>query len=257
MRFATHIGLVLALGACGKQGDKTNAAPAGSAAGSAIAAVSPADATPVAVDAPEDPRCVDACLILSDVSFADARAKRQEVCGSNYWPYGDSDCNVFQFQINCIYAARGYVFKKPDWKDKFVAKPWYKARPEFKDSDLGAVATANIKELKTLHKACLADEAYAKRPVSAEDRKAAVAAWNSILRDKSGGPEDREMHVDEDKTKFSYVTLDSGEPGHRGIQLEGAYHAVGPGAWNSDFVTVVVLDKDGKPVIDDDENPSP
>jgi hypothetical protein len=257
MRPGKHVVLVLALCACGKKDDKQAPATVGSAAGSAVATATPADAPTVATDAPEDPRCVDACLILSDVAFAGAPAKRKEVCGSSYWPYGDSDCSVFQYQINCIYAARGYVFKKPDWKDRFVNKPWYEARPDFKESDLGAVATANIKVLKALHKTCLAEEAHSKRPVSAEDRKAAVAAWNNILRDKSSGSLDREMHVDEEQTKFSYVTLDSEDPGHRGIQLEGAYHAVGPGSWDSGFVTVVVLDKDGKPVIEEDEQQPP
>ena len=56
---------------------------------------------------------------------------------------------------NCIYAAHGNTFKKEKWQKTFGAKPWYKANPDFKESDLSKVAAANVAVLKYESRACV------------------------------------------------------------------------------------------------------
>jgi hypothetical protein len=102
-----------------------------------------------------DERCNLPCRFLADTPLADMSAKVQAACNG---PWGDAvatnDCAEIDFQRNCIYATAGYTFKKKRYSSIFKSESWYKARADFKDADLSAVATANVAALKAAAKAC-------------------------------------------------------------------------------------------------------
>lgn len=160
--------------------DQPPATPA--PAPTAPAPAKPADAAPATkATAPDEPLCATPCLILDTTPLADAAGSYQTMCGKPWPQVPASDCDEYDYQRNCIYAAHGHVFKNKQWKQTFEGQPWYQARPEFKDKDLPANAAANVAELKKRAAACKKEQA-----VSAADKKR-VDAW--IDKVVAGKPE--------------------------------------------------------------------
>jgi hypothetical protein len=136
-------------------------------------------ATPVAPEtptAPTDERCASPCRFLADTPLADVAAKVKSTCNAEWPEPGPKDCAQIDYLRNCIYANAGYTFKKQQYQDAFGKESWYKARADFKEKDLSAIAQANIKELKTR-----AAECRKGGEVAANDKKA-VDAWLGKLQ---------------------------------------------------------------------------
>jgi hypothetical protein len=141
--------IVVLVVAC-KDNDKPKqeaATPVVEATGSGSASGSKAPQVDAAVAA-RDERCDDPCRYLAETALADVAAKVKTTCGSEWPAASGKDCAQLDYQRNCIFATAGYTFKKAHYRAAFGMKPWYKARDDFKDSDLSAVATANVAALK-------------------------------------------------------------------------------------------------------------
>src|SRR5688572_25053828 len=85
-----------------------------------------------------DERCADPCRMLATLKISDHAAEVKKTWAAE-WKPATADCDQPDFLGNCIYATAGYTFKKAEWRDTFGSEPWYKARPDFKDSDLSPV----------------------------------------------------------------------------------------------------------------------
>jgi hypothetical protein len=101
-----------------------------------------------------DERCASPCRFLADTPLADVAAKVKSTCNAEWPEPGPKDCGQNDYLRNCIYANAGYTFKKKQYQDAFGKQSWYKARADFKEKDLSAIAQANVKELKTRGAAC-------------------------------------------------------------------------------------------------------
>lgn len=154
-------------------GDKKNDGPGGSATGTATAAATgtgaatgsgPATGQPVGepkgsgTTPPLDERCADPCRLLAGAALADIDAVHDQLCGKRWERPPATDCDALDYQRNCIYAHHGYTFKKAKWKDTFGKTSWYRARADFKETDLSRVATNNIRDLKGAAATCRGEE---------------------------------------------------------------------------------------------------
>jgi hypothetical protein len=165
----------LAVSACKQNEDKPATPAAGSAAPTAVpSAPVPAAGSAVADAAITDERCADPCRLLATVKLADLATELNKTCRVE-WKPAAGDCDQPDYLRNCIYATAGYTFKKQQWRDAFGAKPWYKERADFKDTDLSPVAMANVAELKAQAKTCRGGN------VTPEDQQL-VEAWVDKLR---------------------------------------------------------------------------
>ncbi len=243
--------LVLLLIAC-KGGAKQPEGAGSAGSGSAAAPVAPIDAAPadaaaaaVPADAPQtdihaqETRCGTACLYLVDTPLEQARVAFEHDCGKS-WPY--TDCDQLLWARNCIYAAYGNVFKKPDWKQAFEHAPWYRPRPEFKERDFSPAAAANVHALVEASKACVIP------PVTDAD-KALAKEWFDKLRlnqvtvpglDLDWFVERWQNYGVEDHVKFVYRSVPTAD--RREIEMTGLYHAVGGGKTDPDTRCVLVFD---------------
>lgn len=233
--------LVCAIGCKGKEPPTPTTAPAGSTA-PAVTASAPDAALVDALDA----RCVEACLFLTDLPLAQAKQTYEQGCGAR-WPYVETSCETLLFARNCIYAARGNVFKKPEWKDRFAKLAWYKPRPDFKESDLSAAAMANIKELKRTYEGCGLPEVTAddKALVTKVLEEASVTNDAVIEIDGVGFRKvsDRiRNHVIVDESTVVYVKKPTADS--RTIEVGNLMHAVGPGKLDEDLVVQLTFDAD-------------
>jgi hypothetical protein len=158
---AGSIVLAAALFGCGgKKGDAPGAA-SGTASGAATASGSgtgTSTGTASGSAATVDERCADPCRFLADTIMADVNEPLQKTCGTTFPTPGLEDCEANDYLRNCIYAHHGYTFKKAKWKDVFGKKSWYKARADFKESELSKVASQNIRDLKGIAATCRGDE---------------------------------------------------------------------------------------------------
>lgn len=188
MTKATSLAIaVMLLSACkGKGDDKKGATDPGTASATApatldagAAAAAPDGATAAAGS---DPRCETQCRFLANTPLDNIATYYQEACGTAWVAPAADDCDALDYQRNCIYATAGYTFKKAKWQDTFGKLPWYKARPDFKETDLSRIATANIRELKQAALTCRGEKTGAipsKFPaskLSAADQKT-IVAW--------------------------------------------------------------------------------
>ncbi|HEY5927721.1 MAG TPA: YARHG domain-containing protein [Kofleriaceae bacterium] len=107
--------------------------------------------------------------------MADAATKYEAECHAKWVFSSDDSCERYQYAINCIYAARGKVFVTPAWKDRFVSKPWYRPREDFKESDLPPVARQTIQYLRGEDKMCRAS-----KTLTATERDKVVATYEKI-----------------------------------------------------------------------------
>ena len=108
--------------------------------------------------AASDERCANPCRFLVDTALADVGAAHQQTCGKAWETPAATDCDALDYQRNCIYAHHGYTFKKAKWKDAFGKEAWYKARADFKETDLSRVATNNVRDLKNQAATCRGEE---------------------------------------------------------------------------------------------------
>ncbi len=110
------------------------------------------DKTP---EADDKAMCADSCQLLAKYSLAALEGGLHEkICDGEKMVFLEGYCQAFDEARNCIYAASGYKFKKKKWQRRFSRTSWYKGRHDFKDGDLSAVATANVRELKKRADAC-------------------------------------------------------------------------------------------------------
>jgi hypothetical protein len=214
-----------------------------------------ADATPIAIDAiavvaadARDARCADACLFLVDAPLADARGIFERTCG-DAWPYTETDCDGLLFARNCIYAARGNVFKKPEWKARFEARPWYKPDPAFAESQLSTVAMANIKTLKRGFEECGlpavsdADKALVKAVLEqASETNDSMIEIDGVAK-TSASNRIRHRHI-VDETSFVYAKQPT--KNERTIVVGNLYHAVGGGELDESLVVRMTFDAAGE-----------
>jgi YARHG domain len=135
-----------------------------------------------------DERCAAPCRFLADTPLADVATKLKSTCNAEWPQPGAKDCAQLDFQRNCIYATAGYAFKKQRYQAVFANEPWYKARADFKETDLTAVATANIAELKKRAGECRKGDVIEDR-----DRKV-VDAW--LAKIQTGKPEVPDILID-------------------------------------------------------------
>jgi hypothetical protein len=176
--------IVLLVVACKDKPKQEEAKPAvettgsGSAPGSVSGSPPQADA---AVAAARDERCDDPCRFLAETPLSDIAAKVQASCSSEWPAASGKDCSQLDYQRNCIYATAGYTFKKKRYQAAFGGEPWYKARADFKDTDLSAVATANVAALKKQAADCRKGST-----IDVKDKQI-VDAWLAKLR--AGKPE--------------------------------------------------------------------
>lgn len=162
-----HVALALAALAfgCGDKqgsGDK-HTAPAAGAEKSGTAKGAPADSpdkpgpdkspdTSANKSAAGTPTCD--CRMLSEYSVDDIeQGKFEELCEEDKLITGNR-CGQYDEMRNCIYAVHGYKFKKQAWRDTFGKRDWYKARDDFKESDLSQLEIANVRALKERKAAC-------------------------------------------------------------------------------------------------------
>lgn len=118
--------------------------------------------------------CETNCLLLTEHSIDDLVGDGYcELCGSTVAeactapnPFAKDNCDQFDYQRNCVFAAAGYKFKKKKWQTQFGKLPWYKGRDNFKHSDLSAVAQTNVKALRDRTSVC---RGQGDGPVSAKD----------------------------------------------------------------------------------------
>jgi hypothetical protein len=187
MTRASAVVLVVGLLAACKGKDTSPGAGTGTGSGSATGTADATDAAitdgAVAAAVAPDLRCETQCRFLANVPLADAPAFYQQACGGAWVTPAADDCDALDLQRNCIYATAGYVFKKEKWKTFFGKQPWYTARPDFKETDLSRVATANIRELKQDALTCRGADGEHPIParltassISAADRKT-IVAW--------------------------------------------------------------------------------
>ena len=98
-------------------------------------------------------------------------------------PFAIDNCDQFDYQRNCVFAANGYTFRKKQWQMRFGKMPWYKARKDFKHSDLSTVAKANIKALRDRTSVC---RGRGDGPVSAKDMEVVRRFFNNKTKMKEG-----------------------------------------------------------------------
>ncbi len=101
-----------------------------------------------------DARCATPCLFLDKIALADIGPAFENACGTPWPAASDADCDQLDYQRNCIYAANGYPFKDKHGSATFGKLAWYTPRAEFKESELTATASANIRELERRAAAC-------------------------------------------------------------------------------------------------------
>jgi hypothetical protein len=183
---------VLVLAACSGSGSVPESGSASASASAPAPAVDPAQQSPVqgavvapAVDAaPADERCADPCRFLDTAALADVAAAYAGACAGAPWPApAANDCDALDLQRNCIYAVHGYTFSKARWRDTFTPRPWYRARADFRESDLGKVGTANVSALRQRAKECRAGNA-----ITSADRARVEAFFATIARGKPALP---------------------------------------------------------------------
>jgi hypothetical protein len=137
-----------------------------------------------------DERCAAPCRFLADTPLAEVGTKLKALCNAE-WPQPSAkDCEQLDYQRNCIFATAGYTFKKPRYQAAFAKEPWYRARPEFNNTDLSAVATANIAELKTRAGDCRKGDVIEDRDRKVND------AW--LAKIQTGKPEVPDILIDID-----------------------------------------------------------
>jgi hypothetical protein len=95
----------------------------------------------------------------------------EKLCAGKRTVYEAGHCEGFEHDRSCILAHHGHVFSDRKWKNTFSRKPWYQPRPDFADSDLPAVAMANVRELDRRAAACR------EAKVVTEDDQKRVRAW--------------------------------------------------------------------------------
>ena len=134
---------------------------------------------------------IDICqypyALLAEVSLADAPAAYQARCQQGWPGPSATECDLLDQARNTIYAAHGYAFKKEKWRALFGATPWYKARVDFKDSDMSKPALANVRALKQSARSCRSGglppipTTFSASTLSAADQTA-VVAWFTARR---------------------------------------------------------------------------
>jgi YARHG domain len=193
MRTIAISALVVCVLACKSKEDPAQTAqkpPLATAGDAATKTPDEAASTPAMLDE----RCAAPCRFLADTPLVDVATKLKSTCNAE-WPQASAkDCEQLDYQRNCIYATAGYTFKKPRYQAAFAKEPWYKARADFKDADLAAVATANIAELKKRAAECRKGDVIEDR-----DRKV-IDGW--LAKVQSGKPDVPEILIDiGDKTE--------------------------------------------------------
>ncbi len=133
------------------------AAPATGAAEGGSAAATRFD--PLA--APDEALCTDPCLLLTRYSIVDLYLHRVKgLCGkTDEWdeavPFDEIDrCEQYDDHRNCIFAAHGYIFKKPQWKQRFEKTPWYRPSPSFDPKQLRPLERRNVELLRKAAQRC-------------------------------------------------------------------------------------------------------
>jgi len=96
--------------------------------------------------------CAAPCRVLGRAPLVTASLKALE-CKEDWEALGD-DCEHWDYLRNCVYADKGYVFKKARWRNRFGATPWYKEDPAFKSGLLSRVARNNVASLKQRAQQC-------------------------------------------------------------------------------------------------------
>jgi hypothetical protein len=202
-------------------------------------------------------KCEDSCTYLADApTMADAAAMFDRECPVK-WPgivAGDS-CDGYQYAINCVYAAYGYVFKKPEWQDRFTAKAWYRPRPEFQESDLSANTKRIIANLRDADKQCKLD----KQPMSDADRALAVDTYNKA---RNGDLESMPGISDDNREEFFefFGSLAVGEdtnvayelhtPTDKMIRIDHFQYETKDGSGGYEDARSIVLSWEGKRLIE-------
>ncbi|MBA3541519.1 MAG: YARHG domain-containing protein [Deltaproteobacteria bacterium] len=115
-------------------------------------------------------RCDEPCLFLTDTPLDQLAEVYQARCGKVLVP-DNANCQLLDYQRNCIFAAHGLRFRKAKWK-AYTTRPWYRMRPEFRSSELTALERINVHELKLRARACRHHDVH----VSTADY-ARIQAW--------------------------------------------------------------------------------
>ena len=61
---------------------------------------------------------------------------------------GDMFAEDLRVLRNEVYARHGRIFKDPELQKYFLAQPWYKPNPDFKDEQLNEIEAANLAKIK-------------------------------------------------------------------------------------------------------------
>jgi len=174
--FGFGLALVLSL-ACGGESDKNEALTAAKASEAPVTATgvvdtsNPAAATSTpTVDETASSLCASPCRLLSKYSLEELRGKGYcNICGSadanacgGENPFSASTCDQHDFLRNCVYANRGYAFKKTKWQERFGAFDWYKVRSDFSESEFSKTESRNIAALRQQAGVCASKTGAAK-----------------------------------------------------------------------------------------------
>lgn len=173
------LALVVLLAAC--RGSSAPPPPAHKDAAAAVAVVIDAGPPPVDARLTPDERCPDPCRFLDEVALDEIGAFTQGACNAP-WPEV-AGCDELDRLRSCVYAVHGFPFPKGKGRDAFAKAAWYAKRADFKDSDLGAVASANVVALEQRAKECRAGIM-----VSAVDRARVVDFFATIAKGRPAMP---------------------------------------------------------------------
>lgn len=147
--------LVAALGCKGQAKDEKPKAGAKEAAVAKDAAVEKAKAAKDAGGKEASGFCAEPCRALVEAAYDEVAARADKECGKALAADADG-CEGYDYLRNCIYAARGYRFRKPKWAAMFGGKSWYSVDPGFEADAMPKVAMANVKALKDKAAECRA-----------------------------------------------------------------------------------------------------
>ena len=109
--------------------------------------------------------CASNGLSLIKWPYAKRQAK-EECCGSKLtdaqkeelmceldWPSRDvPSCDIYDELRNTIFALHGREFSTAKWQKFFSKQSWYQPRKDYKDTDVGTVAMANVQLLIKMKK---------------------------------------------------------------------------------------------------------
>lgn len=194
----------LFVGACKSEKPQPGPAPAQGGAAEAkppeAAPAAPTAAAPKPALPDPDTLCRSpalACLFLGTAPVEQASEAWCKACAGSKWLADPAKCDAgwltsadrtdgdYDYARNCVYASRGYTFKKKEWQRQFGNQSWYKPRADFKDSDLTDTETKNIAALKA-RAAAVREQREKDSKVSAAEQKL-VESWLKAL---AGGSPD-------------------------------------------------------------------